>query len=341
MTEATDGSIENVLVKAARLSDEGRPRAAIAVLESALEVDPDHPVVWCRLSAAYLDIGGARESLDAAKRAIALGGPAWAHRLASLALAELGRYEEAVVSAAEAVRRAPEDWRGLVALSTALAHDQPEQAVRAARAAIDKAPTEPRAHEVLGDAAMLAHDWMLAETAYGDAVRLDPTYADVAAKLDRVRSRPGDDPRRRRRPVRTRGVPPRFEPGHRAAWYLAVRRAAMWQALGTFVLLATSPPARLAWVGFGVLLFVGFRAWRGWAQLPDGAHLPLVALYEKVPLAVAGGVALSLSAVALLVWTATLALGSVMMPILAVAVLCALAAMAVTWFGLRRMWTRK
>src|SRR6266496_1320278 len=95
MTEATsstsDGSIDAVLVRAARLSDLGRPRAAIAVLASALRVDPGHPVAWCRLSAAYLDIGEARESLDAAKRAMTLGEPAWAHRLASLALVELSR----------------------------------------------------------------------------------------------------------------------------------------------------------------------------------------------------------------------------------------------------------
>ncbi len=208
MTEATsstsDGSIDAVLVRAARLSDLGRPRAAIAVLASALRVDPGHPVAWCRLSAAYLDIGEARESLDAAKRAMTLGEPAWAHRLASLALVELGRHDEAVVSAGEAVRRDPDDWRALVTLSEALAHAEPEQAVRAARAAVDHAPDEARTHEVLGDAAMQAHDWMLAEHAYRDAVHLDPSNQDVIAKLDRVTSRPGDDPRRRRRPVHTR-----------------------------------------------------------------------------------------------------------------------------------------
>src|SRR5262245_12729414 len=191
MTEATDGSIDHVLVRATRLSDEGRPRAAIAVLESALEVDPDHAAAWCRLSAAYLDIGEARESLDAAKRAMTLGEPAWAHRLASLALVELGRHDEAVVSAIEAVRRDPDDWRGLVTLAEALFFAEPEQALRAARRAVELAPDEPRAHEVLGDAAMLAHDWMLAENAYRDALRLDPTNHEVTTKLDRVVRRPG------------------------------------------------------------------------------------------------------------------------------------------------------
>jgi tetratricopeptide (TPR) repeat protein len=334
-----DSSIDGVLVRAARLSDAGRPRAAIAVLESALAVDPGHPSVWCRLSAAYLDIGEARESLEAAKRAITLGEPSWAHRLASLALVELGRTEEALVSAREAVRRDPNDWRGLVTLSEALAHGEPEQAVRAARAAVERAPHEARTHEVLGDAAMLAHDWMLAESAYRDAARLDPDNPDVTAKLDRIVRRPGDDPRRRRRPVRTRTAPG-FERVHRVAWYLAVRRAAIWQAVGVFVLLVASPAVLLAWYGLGVALFVGVLAWRGWAGLPDGSLVRLAVLFEKVPLAVVGGVALGVSVVALLVWTVVLALGSVVESLLVVALFCALVAVANTWFGLWRMWSR-
>jgi tetratricopeptide (TPR) repeat protein len=340
MTEATDGSIDPVLVKAARLSNEGRPHAAIAVLESALRVDPDHPVVWCRLSAAYLDVGDALESLDAAKRAMTLGGPAWAYRLASLALVELGRYDEAVVTAAEAVRRAPDDWRSLVALSEALARDQPEQAIMAARAATDRAPEEARAHEVLGDAAMLAHDWMLAEHAYRDAARLDPANQDVAAKLERVVNRPGDDPRRRRRPVRTRGVTPKFERPHRVAWYVAVRRPTRWLAGGTLVLLVTSPPPRLALLGMALTLLVAVLAWRAWVGLPDGSRMSLSVLYAKLPLAVVAGVAASVSAVALLSWTATAALDAPVRALLAVALGCALVSLAITWLGLRRMWRR-
>jgi tetratricopeptide (TPR) repeat protein len=336
MTEATDGSIDAVLVRAARLSEEGRQRAAIAVLESALEVDPDHPVAWCRLSAAYLDIGEARESLDAAKRAMTLGEPAWAHRLASLALMELDRHEEALVSAREAVRRAPDDWRGLVTLSEVLAHKEPEQAVRAARSAVEHAPEEPRTHEVLGDAAMLAHNWMLAEHAYQDALRLDPSNHDVAAKLKRVTHRPGDDPRRKRRPVRTRGGTPRFERVHKVAWYVALRRTAAWQTVGVLVVLAASSVAFLA---LGVLAFVAYRVWRSWARLPAGARIKPKALARKAPLAAAGGVALALSVAFLLVFTAMQALGPVVRPLLLAALVCALTAVGSTWFGLRRMWS--
>lgn len=339
MSEATDGSIDNVLVRAARLSDEGMPRAAIVVLESALEVDPGNPVAWCRLSAAYLDIGEPRESLDAAKRAITLGEPAWAHRLASLALVELGRHDEAVVSAGEAVRRAPDDWRGLVALSEALAPGEPEQAVRAARSAVEHAPEIARTHEVLGDAAMLAHDWMLAENEYGDALRLDPSNDEVRTKLARVLRRPGDDPRRRRKPVRTRG-PAQFERVHRVSWYLAVRRAAIWQAVGVFVLLVASPAVLLAWYGLGVVVFVGVLAWRGWTRLPTGSRLPVAVLFAKVPLAVVGGGALGVSVAALLVWTVVVALGSAAKMVLVVALFSALVGIGCPWFGLQRMWNR-
>jgi cytochrome c-type biogenesis protein CcmH/NrfG len=339
MTMASDGSIDAVLVRAARLSDEGRPRAAIAVLESALAVDPGNPVAWCRLSAAYLDIGEASEALDAAKRAMTLGEPAWAHRLASLALVELGRHDEAVVSAGEAVRRDPDDWRGLVTLSEALAHAEPEQAVRAARAAIDRAPDEPRAHEVLGDAAMLAHDWMLAENAYQDACRLDPDNADVVAKFDRVRHRRGDDPRRRRHPVRTRTTP-KFERAHRVAWYVTVRRPAIWQVLGVFVLWLASPARVLVWCAVGLLAFVAYLTWRGWRRLPDGSRVTPAQLWAKVPLAVVGGAALGLSVATLLVWTVVRALGSAAVPLLLVALASALIATVVPSVGLRRMWTR-
>lgn len=330
-----DGSIDAVFVRAARLADEGRPRAAIAVLESALETYPDNATAWCRLSAAYLEISEPREALTAAKRAMTLGRPAWAHRLASLALVELGRFDEAVVSAGEAVRRDPDDWRGLVTLSEALASSEPEQAVRAAHAAVSLAPHEARTHEVLGDAAMLAHDWMLAEQAYRDALRLDPSNTDVAAKVERLEYRPADDARRRRQPVRSRGEPG-FQRVQRVAWYLAVKRAAVWQAVLVVVLMFAS----LAWVGLGALLFVGVLAWRGFAGLPLGARARFPVLWSRAPVVVIGGVAFTVSYVALLVWTVATALGGVFESLLVVAVSFALIAVANTWFGLWRMWAR-
>jgi tetratricopeptide (TPR) repeat protein len=330
-----DSAIDPVFVRAERLADEGRLHAAIAVLSSALAEYPDNAAGWCRLSAAYLEAEAASEALNAAKRAMTLGEPSWANRLASLALVELGRFDEAVVAAGEAVRRAPDDWRGLVTLSEALAHAEPEQAVQAGQAAVELASDEPRAHEVLGDAAALAHDWPLAERSYREALRLDPDNAAVAAKVVRLSDRPADDPRRRRHPVRSRGEPG-FERVQRVAWYLAVRRPAVWQAVFAVVLVFAS----LAWLGLGVLLFTGLLAWRGFAGLPAGARVPFGALWTRVPLAVVGGVAFCVSFVSLLAWTVAVAFGAVVVPLLAVAFLAALVAVANSWFGLWRMWSR-
>lgn len=334
MADSVD-SVDTVLVRAERLSEEGRPRAAIAVLESALETYPHHARAWCRLAAAYLDVGEPAESLEAAKRAITLGEPSWAHRLASLALVELGRHDEAVASAGEAVRRAPEDWRGLVTLSEALAEGEPEQAVRAARAAVTLAPREPRAHEVLGDAAMRGHDWTLAEQAYGDALRLDPDNPDVAAKLAKLARRPAEHPRRRRQPVRTREEPT-FGRVQRVAWFLAVRRAAVWQAVGVVVLLMAS----LVWFALGLLVFVGLLVWWGWAGLPEGARVPVGQLSTKERAVVFSVGLLGVSVLSLLVWTVLVALGSDPDSLLWLGLFCAVVAAANSWFGLWRIWSR-
>ena len=79
-----DSAIDSVFVRAERLADEGRLHAAIAVLSSALETYPENAAGWCRLSAAYLEVDAPEEALTAAKRAMTLGEPAWANRLASL-----------------------------------------------------------------------------------------------------------------------------------------------------------------------------------------------------------------------------------------------------------------
>jgi len=330
------GSIDSALVRAARLTAEGRPQSAIAVLRPALELYPDHSAAWCRLAAAQLEAGEPTESLTAAKRAMTLGERSWAHRLASLALVELGRHDEAVVSAREAVRRDAADWRCHVTLAEALAHDKPMDAVRVARAAVALAPDEPRTHEVRGDSAVTAHDWPAAEDAYLAALRLDPGNEDVTAKLSRLAKRPPTHPARHGRPVRPRTAS--FGRVERVALWLAVRRAAIWQVVGCLVLLVADPNRLLAWVGVGVAVFVGLLAWRGWLGLPPAARVSPRELSTREPLiAVAAGL-LGVSLVLLLGWNALLVLGSAVFPVLVGALACAALAGMAGWFGLWRIW---
>ncbi|MFC7613445.1 tetratricopeptide repeat protein [Actinokineospora soli] len=178
--------IDAVLADAARLTAAGRPQAAIDVLRPVIAEHPDHAGAWCGLAAAFLDVGEPQRCLDAAKRAITLGEPAWAHRLASLALTELGRHDEAAISARESARRSPGDWRGYVTLAEALAPIAPADALTAARRAVSIAPEEPRTHEVLGATAEKAGETGAARAAYQEALRLDPGNAEVRAALAKL-----------------------------------------------------------------------------------------------------------------------------------------------------------
>jgi tetratricopeptide (TPR) repeat protein len=334
------GSIEPVLVQAARLTAEGRPESAIAVLVPALETFPGHSAAWCRLAAAYLDAGAPEESLAAAKRAMTLGERSWGHRLASLALLELGRHGEAVVSAREAVRRDAADWRCHVTLAEALAHDAPAEAVRVARAAVTLAPDQARAHEVLGDSAVAERDWPAAERAYRAALRLDPDNDDVLTKVSNLARRPAERPAARR-PVRT-GPVARFGRVQRVALFLAVRRTAAWQAVGAFVLLLAglpSPHGLLAWVGLVVEAFVVALAVRGWFGLPDGARVPVRELSTREPRVVVGAVLLGVSVLSLLVWILLVALGSASWVVAVVSAGCAAIAVANSSLGLWRIWS--
>ena len=345
--------LEAVLVRAAQLTSDGRPRAAIELLRPVLVVHPEHSAAWCRISVAYLDAGELNESLDAAKRAITLGERSWAHRLASLALVELGRYPEAVVSAREAVRRDPLDWRCHVALAEALGATAPKEAVAAARKAVDLAPQEARPHEVLGDAASRTRDTALARRAYRDALRLDPGNEHVVASLSQL----GSPTRPRVRPVQS-GVrpvqpkPPAVDPAprparfgrvQRTALWLLVRRAAVWLAIGSFVLLIAgmpSPSPLLVWFALALALVVIGLAGIGWLALPRGARVGAAVLRRAEPSLLVAAMLVAIAELLLLSWTAALAFGSRGMQLLSVVLIASGLATLLGWLGLRRLRVR-
>lgn len=334
------GTIESVLVQADELAARGHQHSAIAMLVAVLERFPGHAAVWCRLAAAQLEAGEPGESLAAAKRAIVLGERSWAHRLASLALVELGRHDEAVVSAREAVRRDAADWRCHVALAEALAHDTPADAVRSAGVAVTLAPEQARAHEVLGDAATRAHDWRAAEAAYTEAHRLDQDNDEVAVKLAKLAARPAADPRRVARPTVRLGTS-RFGRVERVALLLLVRRVGVWLAVGALALVVAEQPApgrTLAWFGLGIVGFVALLAWRGWRELPSPVRVSPRELSTREPaVAVSVGLA-ALSVLAIIGWIVLLVLGSGSRTALVTALGGGSVAAANSWLGLWRIW---
>jgi tetratricopeptide (TPR) repeat protein len=307
---------------------------------------PEHTGAWCRLAAAYLDTGQASKSLDAAKHAIVLGERSWAYRLASLALAELGRYEEAVSSAREAVRRDPDDWRSHVALAESLGPVAPEVAVEVARAAVAIAPREARPHEVLGEAAVRVHDLTLARRAYRDAIKADPADEHLKAGLDRLTGTHRTSTAARPRPADSLNEPvqpARFGRVERTALWLVLRRVSVWLAVGSVLLIIAglpSPNEVLVWFGMGLVALLPGLAVQGWFGLPHEARVSPRVLRRTEPLAIIAVGLLAVAVLLLAVWTMAVAVGSGAMPLLSVVLICSAAAAALGWLRLRRLRVR-
>ncbi|KAA2261362.1 tetratricopeptide repeat protein [Solihabitans fulvus] len=328
--------ITAVLLRAAELTAAGKPKKAVDLLRPALVANPEHAEAWCRLAAAHLDAGEPDPALTAAKRALVLGGdPAWAQRLAALALSELGRQQEAVVAARESVRRKPSDWRCQVVLAEVLDADPANrrEAIEAAEQAVRLAPHESRAYQVLGDAAARAQDWDTAERAYRAALRLDPGDDEVRANLANLRQqhrprgvRAGrDGGGLQRRTPETRAAATAIAGAESALWPVLGRVAVMLVGGGLLLLLAgmPTPTPLIGW--FSALLVLCcvvvlarflYNVPRQWRRLLF--RLPKLRRLVGVALGV-----LCLASVFLLLWTVLLALGAHTLQPLVLGVLCA------------------
>lgn len=304
-----------VLLRAAELTASGKPRQAIDLLRPLVAANPRHAEAWCRLAAAHLDLGEADQALDSAKRAMILDGePAWPQRLAALALSDLGRPAEAAVAARESVRRKPGDWRCYVVLAEVLANS-PDGAVEAFDAALHAsqlASTEPRAFQVLGDAALRMRDWGTAEHAYRAAIKLDPSDADSKANLATVQ---------RRRSARP--APPQL---NKPQVWRALRTLSLLLVGGGLLALIAGMPRPTPYLGFftGALVLccvvVGLRL------------RPFTVLFGLRKLVVTVSL-LAASAVILTGWTVALLFGATTMQPLVLSWLCAVVGGALVYVG--------
>ncbi|MCE7007141.1 tetratricopeptide repeat protein [Kibdelosporangium philippinense] len=304
-----DEPIAVALRRAADLTAAGNSDAAIHVVRGVLDEHPTHSEAWCHLGAAYLDVGDAESSLDAAKQAIRHGERSWGYRLASVALMELGRRDEAVVSAREAVRRDGEDWRCHVALAEALGTQDPQESFAAACRGIQLANNEARPFEVLGDAALRVHDKETARRAYYEAIKIDPANQHARTNLVRL-GRPQ---------LGTTTAPVQAEPIvqvhlgriEELGLWLALRRSSIGLTIGSLVLMLVGLDdtySVLGWFGLVLVLFVVFVVGSAWVKYARGVPVKQT-LVEHRMLALAAGL-MALSSVLLIVWTVLVALGA-------------------------------
>jgi tetratricopeptide (TPR) repeat protein len=182
-------SESSAALRAETLLSLGRTDEATTVLTTALATDPHDPGLIRLLASARLAAGQPEAARDAAARAIAIEPDyEWGHRILSEALSKLGQHDMAVRAAAESQRLAPMQWRthtqrALVSGRAGHASD----AMTAAGYAVHLAPTEPDAHFVLGYAAKLAGDPVLAEQAYQRTLALKPDHAMALNNLSTLK----------------------------------------------------------------------------------------------------------------------------------------------------------
>ena len=310
----------SVRVRRARaLMDLDRHAQAKPLLVEALADDPADADAWCALSRCCHGLDDYAGALDAAEHALsATPGHALGWRMRSLALLGLKRYPEARVSALEAVRVEPWFWYGhLLVAQVEVADTGPgfnaPIAREAAQRTLQLAPERAAAHYIAGCVAERLAQPNEAETAYREALRIDPEHLGARNNLARIDMKRGD---------------------HRSAaeGFAAVAAGDRGTGVGThnLTVVATQLISRARWVSVGVLLLtdlgivstdsaigpharigllallvLGWAGWLAWAarQLPRRLRVPLLRTVRgslAVRLSFLGVTAFTLAALALL-----------------------------------------
>lgn len=179
---------------AATLCELRRYPEAASVLSRVLATQAESFDAWCYMATAQLGLENAEAALRAAETAIALRPESeWPHRLSCGALRRLGRFDEALAQAREAVRLDPENWAAHTNLARSLLKvaTSAGEARAAAEQAVALGPDQAETNLVAG--AVAAHEGRreAAETAFRQALAIDPQCTAAHSELARMRMRAG------------------------------------------------------------------------------------------------------------------------------------------------------
>ncbi|WP_410814613.1 tetratricopeptide repeat protein [Micromonospora sp. 067-2] len=174
---AADGYLQ----RAQLLAELGRHDEAAGELTYGLALRPDDPDALLMLARVHLAAGRPADALTAADAAVAAAPQALPPLVArGMALADLERYPESAATADRILALGPADayaQRSAAALLADARNGQP--ALNAAWRGVELAPQEPQAHLVLSLVAARLDLFDLAEKAYREALRLDPSVAEA------------------------------------------------------------------------------------------------------------------------------------------------------------------
>jgi tetratricopeptide (TPR) repeat protein len=169
---------------------------AIACLQKAVELVPDHPGNHHNLGAALDKKGRADEAIAHYRTAIALG-PKNDHLSnlyidLGLSLVDQGKLDEAIASYRKAIEIEPENPKPHTNLGAALVTQKRlDEAITCCRKAIDLDPKYVFAHNILGTALQKQGKVAEAITCYRRAIELDPNFASPHANLGNALYRQG------------------------------------------------------------------------------------------------------------------------------------------------------
>lgn len=185
MTDEAGEARDDILARAELLAESGRIESASVLYQGLLQANPQDVEGMCGLSYCLTELGRHQEGLRIAERAAGLAPDMdWPHRLRSAHLLGLGRTRDALRAAEEAVRLHPNGLLCLLMLFEAqCALNDAKSAARTARAIRQFDPEQAEAHNAVGRAAMLRSDWLGAERAFREALRLRPQESVYQSNL--------------------------------------------------------------------------------------------------------------------------------------------------------------